>query len=83
MKTYKTNNSFNLAVLNLNIIKEEKATVKANLKKIGEQVKKNPNYINLCKKRLETLNETIDNLNKEAKETRRNIRKCRKALEVA
>lgn len=83
MKTYKTNNSLNMAILNLNLIKEEKAEIKNNIKKIEEQVKKNPNYINLCKKRLNSFREAMELLDKEAKDTRRNIRKCRKALEVA
>lgn len=83
MKTYKTNNSLNMAILNLNLIKEEKAETKNNIKKIEEQVKKNPNYINLCKKRLNNFREAMELLDKEAKDTRRNIRKCRKALEVA
>lgn len=83
MKNYKTNNSLNMATLNLSIIKEEKAETKNNIKKIKEQVKKNPNYINLCKNRLNNLLEEMELLDKEAKDTRRNIRKCRKALEVA
>ncbi len=83
MKTYKTNNSLNMAILNLNLIKEEKAETKNNIKKIEEQVKKNPNYINLCKNRLNSFREAMELLDKEAKDTRRNIRKCRKALEVA
>lgn len=83
MKTYKTNNSLNMAILNLNLIKEEKAETKNNIKKIEEQVKKNPNYINLCKNRLNNFLGEMELLDKEAKDTRRNIRKCRKALEVA
>ena len=83
MKNYKTNNSLNMAILNLSIIKGEKAKTKNNIKKIEEQVKKNPNYINLCKNRLNNFLVEMELLDKEAKDTRRNIRKCRKALEVA
>ena len=83
MKNYKTNNSINMAMLNLKIIKEEKVETKKNIDKIEEQLKKNPNYINLCKNRLNNFKEAMELLNKGAKDTRRNIRKCRKALEVA
>ena len=83
MKNHKTNNSINMAMLNLSIIKEEKAETKNNIKKIKEQVKKNHNYINLCKNRLNNFLEEMELLDKEAKDTRRNIRKGRKALEVA
>lgn len=79
---YFANNSVNFAELNLQIIKNEKAEVIAELKKIKEQVAKNPRYINLCKTRMEAYQDQLNLLNKEAKDTRRNLRKCKKALEA-
>lgn len=79
----KVNTSINLATINFQIINNEKAEVKAELKKMKAQVAKNPRYINLCKNRMAQYQELLDNLNKEAKDTRRNIRKCRNRMEAA
>lgn len=79
----KVNTSINLATLNFQIINDEKAEVKDELKKMKAQVAKNPRYINLCKNRMAQYQELLDNLNKEAKDTRRNIRKCRNRMEAA
>lgn len=74
----KKNYSFlNLAIENLSIIKAEKANTRIAINKIHSQLKKNPNYINLCKSRLEAYEALLSSLELEAKETRKFIRKAK------
>lgn len=74
----KKNYSFlNLAIENLSTIKAEKANTRNAINKIHSQLKKNPNYINLCKSRLEAYETLLSSLEKEAKETRKFIRKSK------
>lgn len=74
----KKNYSFlNLAIENLSTIKAEKANTRIAINKIHSQLKKNPNYINLCKSRLEAYETLLSSLEKEAKETRKFIRKSK------